>query len=339
MNEPEKTAAEMQAIRDVATDWLVLRDAGFSPEARDAFDAWVGTDPVRAKVFSEIEAAWGVVTRPGNRGYGGKLLAELERRATKRRRRQRTRWSWGLAMVGAAAAVSFLAIPREAAEPSQVVIEPVRVASIIKPERHLLEDGSQVELRAGAEIEIDYSSVERSVRLLHGTAHFTVTTDPKRPFRVTAGTATVEAIGTEFVVSFAAHKLDVLVTRGLVQVGQAGPTLPRATPILLGAGDRVTMGLEESDVPVLEVLSVAELAGELAWREQRLEFSGMPLKEIVVLMNGLNRTKLVLEDESLEELRVSGIYWIGDPAGFAHLVATSFGLRVESHTDRVLIRR
>jgi len=87
------------------------------------------------------------------------------------------------------------------------------------------------------------------------------------------------------------------------------------------------------------VLSVAELAGELAWREQRLEFSGMPLKEIVVLMNGLNRTKLVLEDESLEELRVSGIYWIGDPAGFAHLVATSFGLRVESHTDRVLIRR
>jgi len=339
MNESEKSAAELEAIRDAATDWLVWRDAGFSPDKRDGFDAWMRADPLHAKVFSEIEAAWGVVTRPGNRGYGEELLAEIERRATERRRRQRASWSWGLAMVGAAAAVSFLAISREAAGSRPDVMEVPRVASMIKPERRVLEDGSQIELRAGAEIEIDYSPLGRNVRLLQGTAHFAVAKDPKRPFRVTAGTATVEAIGTEFLVSLAEERLDVLVTRGLVQLGQAGPTVPGTTPIFLSAGDRATVGLTEKQVPVVGVVSDAELAAELAWREQRVEFSAMALKEIVVLMNGLNRPQLILEDKSLGELRVSGIYWMGDPAGFAHLVATSFGLRVESRHDRILIRR
>ncbi len=338
MNKPQKSTAELQAIRDVATDWLVWHDAGFSPDKRDEFDAWMRADPLHAKVFSEIEAAWVVVTRPGNRGYGEELLAELERRATERRRRQRTSWSWGLAMVGAAAAVSFLAIARESTKSRSDVVEVTRVASMIKPERRVLEDGSQVELRAGAEIEIDYSPLERSVRLLRGTAHFAVAKDPKRPFRVTAGSATVEAIGTEFLVRVGADKLDVLVTRGLVQLEQ-GPTVPGTTPIFLSAGDRATVGLAEKEVPVVGVVSDAELAAELAWREQRVEFSGMALKEIVVLMNGLNRPQLILEDKSLGELRVSGIYWMRDSAGFAHLVATSFGLRVESHHDRILIRR
>lgn len=87
-------------------------------------------------------------------------------------------------------------------------------------------------------------------------------------------------------------------------------------------------------------MNATEIASALAWRDKRVEFSGTPLTEAVALFNRQNELQLFLRDRSLGELRVSGIFWSDDPAGFARLLAASFGVTAERKTKHeIAIRR
>ena len=89
-----------------------------------------------------------------------------------------------------------------------------------------------------------------------------------------------------------------------------------------------------------ENVSPAEIAADLAWRSQRVEFSGTPLADAVALFNSRNRVQLALADPALGSLRVSGIYWANDAAGFARLIGATFALEPRpAGADRLELRR
>jgi transmembrane sensor len=88
------------------------------------------------------------------------------------------------------------------------------------------------------------------------------------------------------------------------------------------------LGAAPSATPRLDAVATDEIARLLAWRGHRVEFTGTPLAEAVALFNRQNRVQLALADESLGALRVSGVYWTDDPAGFARLIQPTFALRV-----------
>ncbi len=88
----------------------------------------------------------------------------------------------------------------------------------LEPERHVLEDGSVVELNALTKLDVQYTPTERRVRLVRGEAYFIVAKNPQRPFRVSANQVTVQAVGTAFSVGLDPKELSVLVTEGKVRV-------------------------------------------------------------------------------------------------------------------------
>lgn len=331
--------AEVTAIDERAADWLTRRDAGLSAAERREFDDWLAADRRHRDAYAAMEAAWRVVTQPSRRGLGQEVLDELAARNVRRRRRS----GWSVVLAGmAAAAVAFLWL-----RPASVPVAPVneltrfaRAGVIARPERQVLADGSAVELKAGAEFEAVFSEGERRVRLTRGTAHFAVTKDPRRPFVVVAGATAVRAIGTEFVVQFAATNVDVLVTEGLVQVASSTETLA-ADPVLVSAGRRavVVAGEKAFARPEVEIVPPAAMANALAWRTQRVEFSGLPLADVIAVFNRVNAVQLTLVEPDLAGLRVSGIYWTDNPVGFAQLIAASFELRVEQPSASVIALR
>ena len=81
-----------------------------------------------------------------------------------------------------------------------------------------LPDGSSVQLNTASEVEIDFSSGKRKVRLLQGEAHFTVAHDKSRPFEVFAGNGMVRAVGTAFSVYLKDKDVEVTVTEGRVDI-------------------------------------------------------------------------------------------------------------------------
>jgi transmembrane sensor len=185
---------------------------------------------------------------------------------------------------------------------------------------------------------------------LRGAAHFAVSKDPLRPFVVSASAVEVRAVGTAFVVAFAAREVDVLVTEGQVAVAHAPSPLvsvpdapaPEPVRVLVEARSRVTMPLDTPPAVLPEVMPVtdSEIARTLAWRSKRVEFSGARLVEALALFNRQNRLQLSLGDRPSGELRVSGIFWSDDPEGFTRLLEGSFGLRAERRSDtEITLRR
>lgn len=344
---------ERSAIDEVAADWMARRDAGMTAEEHKDFVRWLAADERHAAAIAEIEAAWAMINAPRMAGRSGQALLELSMRK-KRRLKKRRRNALAFATVGlaAAAAVVMAWLPRsETHEAMSIAAAGISQSISLRPERRALADGSVIEMGAGANIVVEFSSDSRRVRLLRGTAHFSVAKDEARPFAVTIAAVEVRAVGTEFAVAFAPEKVEVCVNEGRVTVGRtdestgAGDSTRQGSavaPVLAEAGDRVIVPFANGrpEAPRLDRMTPAQLEHALAWRGQRAEFSGTPLAEALALFNRQNRLQLAVADTSVGALRVSGIYWADNPEGFARLIATTFRLQaVRVADDRIEFRK
>ncbi len=215
------------------------------------------------------------------------------------------------------------------------------------PRKEVLPDGSVVELRGDARIASDFSGRERSISLLQGTAYFEVAKDPNRPFVVRIGRVAVRAVGTAFALELAAnHDLSVLVTEGRVGVHALSATDPSAVLPLqdaivsLDAGNAVSLPVAEQlkDVPIVRPVNDEELRTRTSWRIPRLEFSSTPLRDVVALMNQQNSRKVILGDNTVGQIRVSGILSAEKLDALAEMLETEFHVRVERHPEKIVLR-
>ncbi|MGH7958853.1 MAG: FecR family protein [Opitutaceae bacterium] len=332
---------------DIAADWLARRDAGFAPREQTQFDEWLAADPRHAATVAELMAAWSMVNRPRVTGRANQVLHELAARAQVRRRR-RAIFAFASTGLATAAVLVFVFLPRRHLAPSATTPETITSTVTLRPQQQILADGSVVELNAGADILVDFSPARRAVRLVRGEAHFAVAKDTARPFVVSAGGVEVRAVGTEFAIRFAPQEIAVLVTEGQVAVARtvssavadAVPSVPNE-PVLVAAGGRVVMQAENSlaAAPRRQQMTRAEVDAALAWRGNRVEFTGTPLADAVALFNRQNSVQLSLDDRTLDGLRVSGVFWIDDPDGFARLLESSFGVQAVRRGDTEIVLR
>jgi transmembrane sensor len=325
-------------IEQQAADWLSRRERGFVPDEQEAFSKWLLEDPHHATAARQIETSWRSLQKPRLAGQGAEFLQAIEALVARRSRRRRQIYGWSFAAL-AAAAVFVLAFmpfrPRETAAP--IAQGEVRE----KPDLSTLPDGSIVELNAQAAIAPDFTGTLRTVRLVAGTAFFTVAKDPARPFVVTAGDVAVQAVGTEFCVHLDPKNADVLVTEGRVKVERTTSSADMTEPptAFVSVEHRVIVPLDEPTA-VLHVQSASPQAiqSALRWRNQRVEFTDVPLKEVAQHFNRQNEQKLEIVGKAAE-IPISGIYWLDDPEGFSRLIAASAGLEVIPFSSQRIILR
>lgn len=215
---------------------------------------------------------------------------------------------------------------------------------IDSPARQKLSDGSWVDLQEGAVVRESFTGQLRQVVLEHGTAHFQVVKDPARPFVVQAGGLKVRAVGTAFSVIWASSGIEVLVTEGRVAVVPADAGWGRQPEAIAGAGERVTMvgptTLSKGLTLAVATLTETELAERMAWRLPRLHIADAPLAEVVALLNRHNRRQLVIEDDSLRSLQISGVLRADNQAAFLEALQVNFGIEpVPQGTDEIRLRR
>jgi transmembrane sensor len=325
-------------IEQQAADWLSRRERGFAPEEQAAFGNWLLDDPRHAAAARQMEASWRFLQKPLRAAQGAELLQEIDLLVSRRSRRRQQLLGWSFAAFATAAVLVLTFVPfrpRETAAP----IAQVSVRE--KPDRLELPDGSIVELNAQAEIVPDFSATRRNVQLVAGTALFTVAKDPTRPFVVTMRDVAVRAVGTEFCVQLDPKNVDVLVTEGRVIVertaSSGGVTEPPTA--LVSVDHRVLVPLD-APAAVLQVQSASPQAIQraLRWRNQRFEFTDVPLNVVAQHFNQQNEQKLEIDIQAAE-VRVSGIYWLDDPEGFSRLIAASAGLQAIPVSSRRIILR
>ncbi len=333
--DPESSAASSPAERE-ASAWVVREERGLSPAEQDALSQWLAADPRHGAALRDRRWAWHEFDRIA--GLPSTVAAapdpDLLAPRSAARPKKGIRLAGPAAALAAVAAIAVLVLlpPRHAPE------RPLSTALAAPCERHVLDDGSVIELNRGARISVEYSPTLRRVRLERGEAHFVVARDVARPFVVEAAGVTARAVGTAFNVRMDAADVEVVVTEGRVAIGSDAVGAP--PPPVLEARQRAVVPLRlATPAPAVATLDDATLAARLAWQPRLLDFSDAPLGEVVATLNGRNPVQLVLATPALRDLRVNASIRSDNVEGFVRLLESAFDLRFEWRSETEILLR
>ncbi|WP_417466198.1 FecR family protein [Kordiimonas sp.] len=171
---------------------------------------------------------------------------------------------------------------------------------------YTLPDGSRVHMNTDTRLTVNYTEDYRGIHLLYGEASFDVVSDKARPFDVMSGKGRARAVGTRFNVFNDAGNVTVSVIEGVVQVASSPKeqALPAATGPKLVVGQQMTY----DDAGEMSEVRLVDIERVQAWQSGRLEFLGASLSDVVREMNRYSVTPIVIGDDALKSLRVSGIF-------------------------------
>ncbi len=391
----DSTSSSDAQIAMEAADWLVrLQDTQADPEEaypdplarQSAWLDWLNRSPEHLRVFLEtleterrlhridpqrlveirelLEArSADVIPLYGNTGQTSSDRAQgagtAGNAASDRRVSRHTR-NVAVGLAAAAATLIFVALF------SFHVFGPLILVTGIGEQRTCkLEDGSVVVLNTDTRVQVDYSERVRNIRLLQGEALFIVEHNGNRPFIVTAGDATVRAVGTEFNVRRRAQSTEVAVVEGVVQVaateaaptGEAapetatGPSAPtekggtalapdsrrvhpkRTVPVRLAAGEEAQVAA--GNVTKTENPAIADV---LSWRQRRLVFRDAPLADVAAEFNRYNRIQIRVEGAAAREKQLTGIFDADRPQSIMLFASRDESLSVQTEGDSWVIR-
>ncbi|MBL9206700.1 MAG: FecR domain-containing protein [Opitutaceae bacterium] len=340
MSTPAPHPSDSRAKR-AAAEWLTKHDRGLTPVEQDEFFQWLAADSRHGFWFSRHRAGWHRLDRIAHwrPEHGKEPNPDVLARPVHRNR-------WGRPAFIAALAASLVLATAIVWESSSFTGSHSAVAVAGGGyERRVLDDGSVAELNHGAEIEIIFSAGERRVVLRRGEALFTVTKNPLRPFIVRAGGVDVRAVGTAFNVRLEESAVEVLVTEGKVQVAPsepaspvaAGSSLSEATTPIVVAGERALVSLTATHSPQIARTTPAEFARLQSWQPQLLDFSSVPLSQVLAELNRRNRVQLILAAPDRAGTPIVASIRSDNIDGFVSLVAAAAGLRAERRGDYEIV--
>lgn len=320
-----------------AASWFVrLQRRPSDNELRDAFEAWLASDPRHPVEWAQVSGTW---DRLGELKDEPEILAAreaLRAELAQTKRAPQMRWAAGIAAIvlagGAALGLGSWRQSQQQAEQPAAVATAQAIAVYRTPvggqQTIALEDGSKVTLSTDSEVRLTEWGAHRALTVVRGEAYFKVAKNPERPFVVTAAGRSVTALGTAFDVRVDPGQWSVSLIEGKIRVADTDASVD------LTPGRHLT---QVGDTPwTVETRNVAELA---TWREGRLVFDNRPLASIVDEMNRYSARKVRITDPALAATPLSGRFKSGDVAGFvATLEAYGMARGVETSSTTIELR-
>lgn len=304
MHKPSAPLEPSPDVRRAAQAWVVrLTSGNVQPGDVEAARAWCALAPEHQQAFVEARRVWAL---------SGQLQAPAHRHAPARQ--------WALA----SAAVLVLGVGLALAWHGQwgadyrTGVGERRVVA--------LADGSRISLDAESAVDVEISAQARRITLRKGEAVFDVAHDPARPFTVQAGEVRATALGTVYAVSREGSAVDVIVKRGRVAVSDASDRVE------LVAGEAV--GQQAGRLGSKHGLDVDSA---LAWQQGRLVFEQAPLAQVLKALERYRPGWLVIGDEQLRGLKVSGTFQLDRLDEGLATLEQAFALNIRRYSDYLLV--
>jgi transmembrane sensor len=320
-------------------DWeLVFRYFGneCSPEERERFERWLAADPQRQVIVDAAVAAAG-------RALDAEPAAVPVRRqrvfGSPSTRTRRPAWLLPVAasLVVAVGGALLMKYPAGTVGRRAGGAVAVRVAQTVRGGRQELRlaDGTRVVLGPASTLRYpaEFGAGSRDVELT-GEGYFEVTHDAAHPFRVRAGHAAAEDIGTAF--SVRAYPEDsvvrVVVAEGSVALGAAAPGASPAVPLTPGQLGSLAKG---SAVPTVRRVNVAAYLG---WMDGRLAFDETPLAEVVAQLGRWYDAPFRIADPALASRTLTASFTTEPLADVLAALAPVLDVRFDRVADTVVVR-
>lgn len=304
---PEQTRpvdARQCQIDAAAQAWVVRLTSGHvQPDDVAAARAWCQVHPDHQQAFVAARHLW-------------QLSGHLSEPAVPQRRARPWRWATAAVLV---LGLGLLLAHQQAWDADYRTAQGAQW-------RIDLADGSHVVLDSNSAVDVQLSAGRRDIVLRRGTALFEVAHDPQRPFRVRAGDLEAVALGTVYAVSHEPAGITVTVAEG--RVGVKGLT----RDVVVQAGEQVSLHGTQLDQP-----TPVDTSRALAWQHGRLVFELTPLAEVLAQLQRYRPGYLLIGDERLRTLKVSGTFQLDRLDEGLATLEQAFALKVERYTDYLLV--
>lgn len=342
------TPTPREVALNAAAVWLIrLGEADLRDEEIDAWNAWMEASPEHARAFEDVHLLWDAAGDVDGEQVVAAMLATApvhaaaERAAStpsshtrrpRARLRRFTAIAASLAVVTVAAVGTWHALHPTAPAPSP---ELRYAAGVGQPRTIALSDGSTLQLDAGSEVVVQFSSQRRQLELLRGQAYFAVAKDAARPFEVRADGAMAQALGTQFSVAKRSDSVRVVVTEGHVQVSDL-----RAHAN--GAGNKAVQLLANQSASLvnagrLEGPQRVDAASATGWRQGKVVYRGEPLGNVVADLNRYSQVPILLENRQLAALPVTGRWSTANVDTWLESIAQVLALEVVRSGGRIVL--
>ncbi|MGO4703120.1 FecR family protein [Dyella sp. 2RAB6] len=311
-------ATSPRSLPASAEAWLArLHAPDCGPSERAAFERWRAQHPANAQAYAQAERLHAnaalLAGDPLLRAAG---LAARRRTAARRdRRRLLTRL---LPVAAAASVLLAFGLPyllrRSPAENGGFSR---RYASATElPRKLTLDDGTLMILDADSTVTTHFDAQRRLVTLERGRAEFSVA-HAAAPFEVHAGGNVIRDTGTVFQVSKERDAVVVGLLDGSVLVTHGAQTQA------LSPAQQLRIAADGSSA----VVGALDTQAVLAWGQGELVFRQRRLDSLLLEMNRYSDTKLLLGDQRLADLRISGSFHAGDQQALVKALDAGWDLR------------
>jgi transmembrane sensor len=335
--------ARQTSIEQQARRWLIRMDADkpLSKAEQKQLKEWLSSNPAHRDELVRVAQFWNqanVLTQ---------LLGFVYPEERKRVAGQGTSRFWAAFLAGGAVLASVLTVCFGLQSLNKTVALTYETA-IGQQKTIFLSDGSSIQLNTNTRVDVTSTLQARQLRLSRGEAFFTAAPDPNRMFKVLVGNSVVRAIGTEFAIHLEGQTVNLVVTKGAVEVSSATDTKLFSDPSSIeGASPQSDLGrleageatrFEGGSVGIqIEKLSEQELQRRLAWQEGYLAFSGEPLADVVTQLNRYSTIQLSIGEPKLKVLPIGGNFKIGDLDGVLDLFQSTLGVRARWEGDHHVV--
>ncbi|MEX3777644.1 FecR domain-containing protein [Pseudomonas sp. MYb118] len=188
-----------------------------------------------------------------------------------------------------------------------------------------LVDGSQLTLNTDTAIDVDYSALQRLIRVRRGEILVQTAPDiqvPGRPFRVSTQQGLMQALGTRFSVREDAGITRLAVLEGQVRVELEGR--PQATPTIIVAGQKTTFSATQ-----MGPLTPADNS-LTTWTQGMLVADRMNLAEFATEL-ARYRHGIVRCDPAVARVPISGAFPLDDTRRALSMLALTYPVKVTTH--------
>lgn len=300
-NEPENTNRQ-------AGEWLArLHADDRSPDDEVAFREWLDGDPSHRTVFERASAVWDAVG-------GLRDQSPVAESDTPRLSRRMVLAGGGALAVAGVSTFGW----REA-------YAGVYRTGVGEQRRLTLDDGSRVMLDTDTRIRFRAGSDARTLSLSAGRVDLDIASDP-RPFLIELGARRIAAQTGRLDMRRDGDAMALTAIRGSARIDAAG------APVSLSTGHRIAMGAGRPDR-----IDRPEIDDLIAWQSGRLAFRDETLTDAVAELNRYTTRPLVIADPRAAQMRVSGVYRVGDPEAFARSLALLLPVRVAADSEAIRI--
>lgn len=309
---------------DEASLWIARLDRKLTKSEEAELQHWLAQDAENGKALMRLAQLWDKMDRLS-------LLSEvfqIQPRKKSYTLRYATAASFLFACLGIFLLMQFTT--------EKTTPELAYQTAVGEQRKIFLEDGSTLILNTDSQVQVIYSAKQRLLLLNRGEIHIDVAHDTSRPLRVVANDKVVQAVGTAFDVRMLnSNKVKVWVTEGRVAIADnkhiANPAALEKEPLsnpdlFISKGEKAILsGLSQQ----VEKISDGDMTAQLSWQQGSIVFRGETLDEAVLEFNRYSDKTFVIKDTSLKQIRIAGVFKIGDTTSLLSTLHNNFDIHYE----------